>query len=305
MLSFATLPIVVPQLAIVLKVLFMPSECGQEHTLQIRALDPRGQQFYHPFGVTLVPALNPLEPDRPVPFELVYNLREVVIGDVGKYVFQIELDRLQISSIEVQVAAGQVSPTPSAKIVETLADALLEGYQSFTHGDLDQATKTFTRLADKFPHSPDAHNNLGFTSLAAGRVDEALSSFQHAMQEGFRYPEFLQANIACCLYLKGQYEQAQKMFESLMRMRMSSPQAVLFALGRSSAKALVLQSPGDYLALMALNAARSALARGAKEAKLLAGMAQAGRITFGGGNGDQAFNELLKELLTDLQLKKQ
>jgi tetratricopeptide (TPR) repeat protein len=279
------------------KLLFDHSETGIEQSLEIRAFNSRRELVLPLFGLVVVPKAGPSEDEGRTFINFVYNMRDTLYAEPGPYRFGIWTMSHELAGVELRLirSAPQSQPTDN-----TLAGALLRGYRVFMAGDKAEAARIFQRLVERFPDSPEARNNLGFTLLADSRASEAANSFTAALSKGPQYPELVQANLAVCHFLMGEYPKAADMFQTLMPQPLRSPGSVLFALGRSNYQLIQLVSPTDYLALMALNASRSALKTGERaRAAQLAQVAQAGRITMQGENA-RVFGLLLDELTADI-----
>ena len=295
--SYPEFPAIVPQLSLACKLLFDHSETGTEHSIEIRALNPKLELFLPLFGLVVVPRPGPAEDDGRASISFAYNMRDTVYAEPGTYRFGIWTMSHELGGTELRLLRS--APQPQAPD-NTLAGALQIGFRAFMTGDKVEAARIFQRLVERFPDSPDAHNNLGFTLLAQSRPSEAASLFTVALSKKPQYRELVEANLAVCHFLMGDYLRAADMFQGLMPMPLKSPGSVLFAVGRSDHQLVQLVSPTDYLALMALNASRSALRAGDQSrAAQLAQTAQAGRVTMQ-GESSKVFGALLDELLTDL-----
>jgi len=213
----------------------------------------------------------------------------------------VDLDGEAVASMEITATVGQPR-RPIGEPINTLSNALTEGFKTYLGGDVATAAVIFRDLARRFPASADVHNNLGFTLLAQGRPQDALDSFRRAEAGKYASTELLQANVACCLYLLGDLDQAHTMFAGLLTARLLTAPVILFGLGRTQLHSLVLNSPADYIALMALNGARCAMSGGQFDrARQLAEIARSGLVTFSGPPDNvDAFRTTLMELEEDL-----
>ena len=227
-------------------------------------------------------------------------MRNLVFPRPGAYRFVVDVRNEELVSIGLNVDHGPV--TRLAEPVNTLEAALQTGFQTFTRGDVAGAAAIFLDLATRFPGSPDVQNNLGFTLLAQGQPQDALDAFHRAANGGYRLTELLNANIACCQFLLGNHENSLELYLNLLKTSVQTLPVILFLLGRTEARPVILESSADYLALVALNAGRSAVALGqSSRARQLADIAQAGLLTFSGPPGNAATFEIaLAELRQDV-----
>jgi hypothetical protein len=296
-LSYPQFPAIVPQLSLACKLLFDHSETGREHSLEIRAFNPKQEMFLPLFGLVVAPVAGAAEDNGRASINFAYNMRDTVYAEPGTYRFGIWTMSHELGGTDLRLLRSVSQPQPPDN---TLAGALQMGFRAFMNGDIAEAGRIFQRLVERFPDSPDAHNNLGFTLLAQSRPEEAAGLFAAALSKQPQYRELVEANLAACHFLMRDYLTAADTFQRLMPMPLKSPGSVLFAVGRSNVQLVQLVSGTDYLALMALNGSRSAFQGGDRpRAALLAQTAQAGRVTMQ-GNSSKVFGSLLDELLTDL-----
>jgi len=291
-------PAIVTQLSLACKLQFEQSEIGMEQSVEIRAANPKGDLFLPLFGLVVVPKAAAAQDGIASFINFAYNMRDTVYSEPGRYRFSIWSRSRELGAVELAlVRSTEQSPAPD----NTLAGALGAGFKAFMSGDRAEASRIFGRLVERFPDSPDAHNNLGFTLLAEQHVREARESFIAALDKRPQYRELVEANLAVCNFLLGDQIEAADRFEALMPQPLRSPGSVLFALSRGTYQLMQLISPTDYLALMALNASRSALMGGERSrAAKLAQFAQAGRVSMQGESATM-FTRLLDELLTDIE----
>jgi hypothetical protein len=302
-LTFPSFPAIHPQLAVVLKFDFTLDERRREQTIQIKSLNEKGHPFLPMFGF----AINPIVPVRATPdhspFPFVYTVRNLALATPGNYRFVVEVSNQEVATMPLVVEVGSATLNLSEP-VNTLEAALRTGYETFMRGDMLGALAIFDDLAHRFPGSPDVQNNLGFTLLAQGQPEAALAAFERAAEGRYQLKELLDANIACCHFLLGNHGRALTTFTGLLAARLQTAPVMLFLLGRSQARPVILESPGDYLALMALNAGRCAITIGQRsEAVRFAEIAQAGLLTFTGPPGNaETFRAELEELKTDIRI---
>jgi tetratricopeptide (TPR) repeat protein len=307
-LAAGVFPAVVPHLSLAVKFLMSPEERSQEHSVQVRLMDPAGHPIMAPMGL-LIPtsdqAGSPASKESTqveTPYQFVYNMRDLRFEAQGAYWFSVELDSRELGPLALHLEQSTVPSLSLRNQQDTLSRELVLGYQLFAAGDLPRAQSTFERLVRLFPHSPDAHNNLAYLLLASGNPQAALPEFHKAIELRHTQVELVMANIACCQFLLGDAATALATFKSLFRGALRGPQATLFGLGHNSMQPVFLFSQGDYLALMQLNAARCAeRLRRTDEARHLAAMADVGLLTFQ-SETRAAFVSLLDELKRDLSM---
>jgi uncharacterized protein DUF6941 len=108
-----TFPTRHPQVSLVVRVEFMPAECGRQHTIEIHPLDVDGQPFLPPAKLQVTPQKNPQAPTLPANFALVLNLQGLQLNKPGDYVFSILIDGQEMESLPlhaVLIAPGQIEP---------------------------------------------------------------------------------------------------------------------------------------------------------------------------------------------------
>lgn len=301
-LAFSNFPASQPQLAVVLKLDFTKEERRREQTIQIKGLSDKDHPFLPMFGFAINPIVPVRSPQEHLPFPFVYTVRNLIFATPGDYRFILEVSNQEVATIPLAVEVGPLAPSVSEPI-NTLEAALRSGYETFMRGDMLGALAIFNDLAIRFPGSPDVQNNLGFTLLAQGQAGPALAAFQRAAEGRYQLKELLDANIACCQFLLGNHRAALEAFTGLLTARLQTSPVMLFLLGRTQARPVVLESPGDYLALMALNAARCEVTLGEPSNALrFHEIAQAGLLTFAGPAGNaESFRVELEELKRDIQ----
>jgi tetratricopeptide (TPR) repeat protein len=295
-------PFVQPSIALVLKLEFAATECEARHQIEIRAVREDDREFLPLFVLAIVPRRDPRRPDLPVTFPLVRTVRDLRFDKPGRYRFQVMVNKQEVASIELRAVLTERPASQSATFRDVLQVSLDAGYEAFVAGDLDRAWSIVSTVVDEFPQSADAQNNYGFILLARGEALDAIEAFRRAEEAGYALPELLQANMASCLYLVKQYKMAFDKFRTLINARFLSDSAVLFALGATSQAPVQLWSPADYLALMALNAARSALQSGlVNEALEFSAIATTGHLSFSQDEDSRpVFEKFLAELKVDV-----
>jgi hypothetical protein len=278
-LGFTAFPARHEQLALACKIQFDVTEIDQDQTVSVRSLDPAGRMFQPLVGLGVVPKV--VGNSSVAYFHFSYNMTNLRFETPGTYRFTISgTGGVSLNEIELRVDTIELPAPVEVGASQTLNGALQRGFNTFTQGKVEEAKAIFEGLAERFPESPDALNNLGFTELATRRVPEALNAFQLARERGYPLSEVVAANIATCHYLLGNYEQAVNDFLSLINQPLTSAGCVLFGLGSASYSLVNLVSSADFLALMALNASRSLLrANRTDEAIRMAQIAQVGTMT--------------------------
>jgi tetratricopeptide (TPR) repeat protein len=175
-------------------------------------------------------------------------------------------------------------------------------YEAFGRGELADAERILTIVVEQFPDSAEGHNNLGFIQLAGGNPEAALRSFLRAEEIGFSPAQILRANIGCCRFLLGDSNSALDTFSSLVGSSFAARGSVLVALGRDKFQIVPLSSPTDFVVLMALNAARCALALGRiSEAQTFVNVSMAGDFSLNAA-AQSTFARLRAELIEDLRV---
>jgi len=301
-LTFPSFPATQAQLALALKLDFSPEERRHEQTILIKALAEGGDPVLPMFGFGLNPIVPHTANAQRSPFPFVYTIRNLIFSAPGNYRFVVEVGNQEVARVGLVVDRGSPPPAVSEP-VNTLEAALKSGFETFLRGDIAGAFAIFTNLAQRFPGSADVQNNLGFTLLAQGNPEAALSAFQRAAEGHYQHRELLDANVACCQFLLGDHQGAYDAFTHLVTASSRTASVLLFLLGRSEARVVVLASPADYIALMALNAARCAVSLGrSSDAQRFAEIAQTGLVSFVGPPGNaETFRVELEELMSDIK----
>ena len=279
--SLEAFPAVLPQLSLALKMVFEGTERDQRHALAFEGVDNEGTVLVGPAIVPIVPASNPIRPDDDVPFTCVFNMRDIRLAKPGEYAFTVavdgvEVDRLRLraelsseflrsttvfnlSQAVLRSAAVQLSGASADQSQAAAhAELLSLGYRAFNDGRLSEAEQSFRELVARFPEDSQAHNNLGFVLLTAGQYQASLEWFNKAQELGSRDPEVLRANVACALYGSGDYREALVGFAECLRAERMKSSMVLLAIENDRFRPIHLESSGDYVALMALNASWAA-----------------------------------------------
>jgi hypothetical protein len=104
------IPHVQPTLALVLKIEFLPVECGRLRNIEIHALDADGNPFAPAAALQVTPERNPQFPQLPVSVQLVLNLHGIVFNNYGSRQFSILVDGNEIASVPVHIVARPPAP---------------------------------------------------------------------------------------------------------------------------------------------------------------------------------------------------
>jgi len=183
----------------------------------------------------------------------VSNMTNVTFPAPCDYVFAVSIDgtRVHDAHLLLHLSGG---PVP--------ADVLLmDGYHAFAEGDADRAERIFRDVVERYPNAPGGHNNLGFVLLSKGDAATALASFTKARELGYELTEVSYANYGTAVYLVGNYDLAVRLFEYCLQ-QVFRGVATLFVINESKVFPIELHSASEYVALMTLNAAWSALKSG-------------------------------------------
>ena len=85
------------------------------------------------------------------------------------------------------------------------------GYALGDRGDLDAASRHFTRALELRPHSPRAHVGLGNVLVSRGRTEEAVAHYRDALAMEADSKHAL-ANLGYALALQGRHDEASALF---------------------------------------------------------------------------------------------
>lgn len=283
-LRFPSFPATQPHLALALGIELEPAEVGSEHALSIEASGPTTLPIFSPVRVTFtVPTQQ--DPTAPGYIHFVSNMDNVSFPVEGDYAFLITIDSQRVEQVRVRAQrGGNVSE-------EAEANALLRhGYQAFNQGDTATAEAIFRDVVARFPRVASGHNNLGFVLLAKGDAAVALETFSRAKELGYPQNEIGDANVACALYVAGDAASAIRIFTDCLRTHIFRTPATLFGIGASGLFPVQLNSAAEYVSLMALNAAWSALGTGDMTAVAhYLGAARAADLSLRDDSGAQLF----------------
>jgi hypothetical protein len=254
-----TLPYTHPHLSVVVEFRFSADLAGQHLPCKITFQGPDGESFEKPVFVVLTPTIQALTPEGMLGIPFVYNLHDIVLNGEGIHTIKVEAGD-SVSSIAFSITdKTHELPVLGARVGTATDKALEGGYVAFQRGNTDEAAAIFEGVLAEVPDDPSAHNNLGFVSLERGRVTRALSEFAEAERLGFVFPELLNVNIGCALYVLGYYSDALSTFKASFRANFTAPVATLFGIDGDDLFPVQLGSASDYAWLVALNAAEAAL----------------------------------------------
>jgi tetratricopeptide (TPR) repeat protein len=294
-MEFQSFPAEPAALALLVKVRLTRDEGDKVHTLEVAGIGPDGKSFLPVVGFTVRPTQTP----RQTIFQFAHTLRDLRFEGPGLHRFSIRVDSLEVASVDLDIVKAE-GPLEPASAGDTLSTTMSRGYAAFGRGQVEEARAIFEAAVREFPESAEAHNNLGFVRLVQRQPTEALESFLQAEKIGFTIPQILKANIGCCYFLVGDAKRALNLFKELMTSTFPAAGSVLVGLGRLGYLVIALGSPSDFVSLMALNAARCALAIGEiDEAETFADVSQVGEYS-SNETTRARFATLRAELLEDV-----
>jgi hypothetical protein len=99
-----------PALALALRVLVSPSECGRPQKLEVHAVDADGRPFQPPFAVDVTPPKNPVDSGLPTPVQLVGNFQQLKFAGPADYAFNILFDGSEVASLPLRVIQAPSGP---------------------------------------------------------------------------------------------------------------------------------------------------------------------------------------------------
>ncbi len=261
-LSFSAFPAVRQRLALALGIEFSATEAvTTDHSLRVEAKGPGDRALLQSVTASFTFLPDRFQPDEPVYFHFVYNMENVTFPNEGDYAYSITVDDKHIGDVPLRVTKVP-GPVPRGLAASR---KLTSGYESFASGDLAKAQQAFEEVVAEFPEVAGGHNNLGFVLLRLGNAEVALAAFLKARELGFPQPELLEANMACAYYLLRNAAAAALLFEQCLRTYGFAGNAILYGIQEARLFIVHLQSASDYVSLMMLNAAWSALASGDRE----------------------------------------
>jgi hypothetical protein len=90
-------------LALALRVLVAPSECGRPHKLEVQAVDADGRPFQPPFTVDVTPPKNAIDTGLPTPIQLVETFQQLQFAGPAEYAFNVLIDGSEVASLPLRV----------------------------------------------------------------------------------------------------------------------------------------------------------------------------------------------------------
>lgn len=87
-----------------------------------------------------------------------------------------------------------------------------DGKRAFEKGDFAKALELFNRVLDVKDGFADVHNMVGIIHHSSNRMEQAVESFQRALDINPRYTEAL-LNLAVALNEMGEYDKADSVYE--------------------------------------------------------------------------------------------
>lgn len=105
-------PAMHPQITLVLKLEFAPTECGQQHTITIHPLDADGAPFLPAATLQVTPQRNPKYPRLPVGLQYVLNIQGLMLSKEGEYAFSVVVDSQEVVSIPLRIVQSALPGQP-------------------------------------------------------------------------------------------------------------------------------------------------------------------------------------------------
>jgi tetratricopeptide (TPR) repeat protein/transcriptional regulator with XRE-family HTH domain len=192
----------------------------------------------------------------------------------------------------VRAAESDVDLAPRER-----ADSLISmGFVAYENGNTEEALRIFQAATERFPNSSVAWNNYGFVLLTQGQYRQALGALQRAAELGPDDEAITLFNIACCHYMVGEYNLAFEGFRACMRLTPPT-RALLNIVDGKQVVRIDVRAAGDYMALVALNAAWSAFQAGNMRAvNEYRSIAATGDLTFRDTPSEGAFSKAATHL---------
>lgn len=78
-------PATIPNVAVVVKIRFMPDQCDDQHEVVVRSADPREQPFFPEINAPVRIQRNGRPPDRPIYHTTVMNISGIPVREPGAY----------------------------------------------------------------------------------------------------------------------------------------------------------------------------------------------------------------------------
>lgn len=249
-LDFTSLPATYERLSLAVLLQFERDEFGSQQVIAIRTHNPSDQSFARGYALAFVPQ-PPSPDDMFVTFPFVYNMTDVRFEGPGEHKFTVSVNGAIVASVPVLVG---VAADGLPGIGPPWSQELQQGFEAFAAGDAALAEAIFRALIAKYPGVADAHNNLGYVLLNAGRADEARVELVEGQRLGYARRDVLESNLGCCSYLLGQFDVALEHYRRCIHQQVLEGQSQLFAIGADGPVNFIVTSVSDYVGVASLNA---------------------------------------------------
>ncbi len=104
-MTVLTLPFVIPQLTVVLRLRFWPDE-PRQHVIRLELIGPDGRAVSQPMDGQLT--LQPVDEERSGGYNLIINLQNVRMEEAGEYTVDFHLNKQMEGRLPVCVVAGNI-----------------------------------------------------------------------------------------------------------------------------------------------------------------------------------------------------
>lgn len=249
-LDFTSLPARYDRLCLAVMLLFGRKEFGSQQVIAIRTHNPSDQPFAPSYALTFVPEPTTRDSDS-VTFPFVYNLNDVRFDGPGEHRFTVSVNTEVVASLPVSIGVSELG-LPGIGL--PWSHELQQGFEAFAAGNAGLAESIFRELISKYPGVADAHNNLGYVLLNAGRPDEARTELLEGERLGYSRRDVLESNLGCCSYLLREFDVALEHYRRCILQPGVGGQSQLFGLGAAHPFNFIVASVGDYVAVASLNA---------------------------------------------------
>ena len=288
--QFGAFPATQPRLALALGIELSADETDMSHTVTIEATNAT---IMKPLVISFSVSRDERGPGELYYVHLVANIDGLVLPAGGVYRFAISIDGTELETLDLVAARLSGASTEQEQSMARLQ----EGYEAFVNGNAELAEEIFRDVVARFPGEPNGPNNLGFVLLYRGKAEEAMPLFENAHELGFTKTEIFEANVGCAMYALGDFGKALEAFQRCIRQNLFTGPATLFGISHKELFPLSLSSAGEYVSLMTLNAAWSALS--ANEQSVAAhylAAARAAEVNLRHDVGGQRYVESVKRL---------
>jgi Family of unknown function (DUF6941)/Tetratricopeptide repeat len=247
------LPMEYSHLSLGVRIEFAADDLQGAHLVEIHSSGPANRGFVKPYSLRYRPPQ--VEHPEPAVLQFVYHMDDVPFSQEGDYSLALLVDDQPLAKLTFQVEELRLTSDRDTP----WSTPLQEGVVAFSMGETAIAESLFREVVEHHPEVAEGHNNLGFILLSQGQAAEAREEFVQASRFNFDRDELLDANVACCDYLLHDYAAALSLFEGCLTALPFTAPSVLFGISEGELFPVSLRSAADYLALMLLNAAWSAL----------------------------------------------